>query len=1736
MTDRNSESKTNPEQDDEHDSAVEVPVAVSPYATGGGGVTFERKVAVQYLARLLTGDGAAELGDGRHVISVAFQQAPEFPVDDLVIGAARSDELEPSLLLSVGVRRSPNVVQSDQPTRKLIGDYISALINAADDGLERRLALVVAGPQQHAQQLGTLADLASAQMDATGFFNLVETPNSFNSGIRSRLNHLEQLVGHALRDLGVAEPSKEQIQQRTWQLLTKLTVLMPRIESPDETDWATVGNSLINVARVQGLEGALLLRDRLLVLASEYSPKAARIDLGILRRDAHELLHREVRRHVRGWEVLDHLHEQSLAAVRDEISAVDGCRRLRIDRSNIAAELVVISSEATALVVSGESGVGKSALTVQSLTAAGKDSPDEMEVLCINLRHIHKLTMDFEAGLGGRLSTLLGELSAPHRVLIIDGADAVAEGMEDAFRYLVDAAIESDLKVTAVTTADNVQIVRDVLNDRFGADVSDFTVPPLGDPELRQIVDAFPELGNIYGDARSRELLRRLVVVDLLVRGGVSGVPLSDAGAMLEIWNGLVRKHESADRGGPDAREIALLRLADLELNGGDRLGVIGSIDAAVLVGLRQDGLLHTSDENPFMIGPDFAHDEVRRYAVARLLLSGNDPAAKLLDSGVPRWALSAARLAGATLLEQPDRPHTPLPGRFSKLQTSFDALVEAGHGARWGDVPGEALISMSDASAVLRDTWSDLKGGDANGLRRLARLVGQRLRDDNGLVNPISIEPIIWLMLEDSNPWRAGEYASNLLRDWLHGHVVAGTPTGHPPRVRLRERLMEAYAESDRRLEERLRAQAAARSDNDRGQAHQLEQTHPELFVSALDFGRRPRQERPQVPSVCRDRVYVELLALLGPDLGDEGEAVLRRVAQDAPSSLVPAVEALLTPVAISQYRRGLLAELTEAYYFDDEGNGYQFDDDGIRGHDPRYGSIWQALSAWHRGPFAVLFQTDPRGGVAVLNRLLNHAALARARNLARLDSVRGGLPDLDLAPYQVGLQITGARRTYIGDEQVWYWYRGTAVGPYPCISALQALERACDQFIKQGIPIDQLVRVLLDGCQNLAMVGLVAGILVRHLEAVGDLLDPYYAEPIIWHLEFRRAALENSRLAANSEGVEAPERRNWSLREAATAATLWADEERAVVLRSVGETLVENGRRQIVDVPKVDEMESEPQGDENIDEALATAMAWASCLDRDKFRFQETPGGLYIQSAPPEEVVQKLQDGNRDIERSFNEINLSARYLYKTKGTNAAPFNKDELEAGISSARELLENPTPFGAHHPWDLPSAIAATALEFHLLSDVDLENEVLSFAAEVVIRVSEGAAPTGLFDFEESYFQEGADRSAARTLPLLLTPAADSLRSFVDGGDASTAFERISAGCLHLAKAMVNEVRLHLARGLDHLWATPCVREGLCHHQLGWRIVKETMTDCVLGGWDQGTGTRSVALLEEPIAKSLRDTPDGAIQPFRLDAAIRALAPAGMADICVSPDARELLSAVMDAQRRALVRHKCNDLDRRGTHILVTARALLELAKSGDDTAVYEQIDAYADSPSHLGNLLRGLSASAEETPDRAATARRIWSKLMLRVLALADAGHTPFRGDFVGDMTLAALVPNRTSETDYLYQELRGEPINWWDPLAVRSEAEAWLEYANGNATCVDQLVSFLRVLTPEDQVRLGLPWMAQLVLTKPGNIAKRTYLLPNWLIENRVAADAVGIANLWQQIVDALVVEGDSRLAPYSE
>ena len=1731
---------------------------MSPYARGGGGVTLERRVAALYLAHLLVGDGAAEIGDGRRVVSVEFQQAPTHPVDDLVVRAGRSDEPEPSSVLALAVRRRPNLVASNGSARKLIRTFIRALIDTPGDGPEHRFGLVVAGPQAHAEQLGELAGLAADQMDAPGFFRLVHTPTAFNQDIRGRLDQLEGLVKHALVNLSEAEPDEALIRQRTWQLLSSLTVLMPRVEPPDEKDWADVANSLMPIARGRDLTEAVALRDRLFVLAGEYASRSARVDLTLLRRRVHEMLETNARPHLRGWQRLDHLHDEALDAVGDEIIASNG-RRLRVDRNNEARTLLEAVTGARAVVVTGESGVGKSALALLSLNALAVADPDTVQVLCINLRHVPELTVQFEDVLDTPLSALLCDLSAPHRMLVVDGADAVVEGREDAFGHLADAARASHVKVIAVCADDTSQVVYDTLATSLGTDVQKHPVSSLTDIEIDRIAETFTELGSLNADRRSRELLRRLVVVDLLVRGRVSGVPLTEADAMNEVWSGLVRRQGRSDRGSPDARESALLQLARHALSGGDRLNVITGIDSVALDGLRQDGLLRESADDPFAIGPEFAHDEVRRYAVARLLLADRAPAEEILQAGAPRWVLAAARVACQALLSEPDKAAAPVRGRFMALQASFDALVEAGHGERWGDVPGEALLTLPNPDEMLSDAWPELSPDHPDGRPRLARLVDQRLRDDNGLVKVAAVEPIITLLLGDGAPWRSGEYAQKLLRDWLCAHVVAGAPAGHRLRVGLRRRLVKACAEADRRLADHRKATTAARAamtaeDLEQGVASilsQIEQVSNDsqaneeterralestpLPIAAIGYGGRCRRERPEVPLEITDEIILELLALLGPDLGKDGETILRRVAQDAPWELSPTLEEPLAALALANYGRGLLAELTEAYYLDDEVDGFADGDEfdgGIRRHG---GRMWLPLAGWNRGPFMVLFRTEFLNGVRVLNRLLNHAALVRARTLARPRHLGPATEANRADEYQVKLEVTGTRRIYVGDRQVWLWYRGTGVGPYPCISGLQALERTCDQAIANGVPIRALVWLLLDGCENLAIVGLVVGLLVRHLGDAADELDPYLAEPLIWRYEFNRVVQESSPFAADSEGIMAPERRNWSLREAAGLMVLGADAERAAELRSLGETLIANAHRQLRSEYGNQPSETAEGTGQAIEQQMAVVRGWASSLDLDCYEAHQNGDHIFVQATPPEDVVQALQESGEDIRRAQMGTQLLHRYYIEPRKHFPEPVDSRQLSDDIASVRDLLENPSPFNAGHLWDAPALVVAAALEAHLLYRIEVPNDDLTFAAETVIRVGEGEAGPQPFESEQSFFESGADRSSARVLPLLLLPAAASLRATVDSADGSAAFRRAVAAGMNLVRALANEVRLHLARGLDHLWAEPCCLHRLCHHEVGLRLAIESMRDCVIGDVDRETWQRTRLTLNEPINESLADTPDASIIPSRLDAAIRSLAPAAIADICVSTRAHELLTIILAAQRRVLLAHEQN-VDHRGTHTLVAARALLMLEGRGDSGPLYAYLDAYADNSDLLYNLLRSLSAAAEEAPSLAATAQRVWPGIVRRVLELNDSGHTPFQGRYFGDMALAALVPNTTPDTGFLDREVQETPIMWWEPLQLQSEIAAWLVPAAGIPECVDQLVSFLRALTTEDQARTGLPWVAELVLAGPEQSANRTYTLTEWLIEIRAAAADAGLSAEWQQVVDALVVAGVRTLAPYSE
>src|SRR5207249_1283106 len=135
----------------------------------------------------------------------------------------------------------------------------------------------------------------------------------------------------------------------------------------------------------------------------------------------------------------------------------------------------------------------------------------------------------------------------------------------------------------------------------------------------------------------------------------------------------------------------------------------------------------------------------------------------------------------------------------------------------------------------VLRDAWAELRAETDNGLQRLARLIDQRLRDENGLVRVVAVEPVVALLLDDATPWWSGAHVKDILRDWLRAHVFANTPAGCGLRVRLRERLTVACTAADRRLEEARAAAAAkqaARTPEEIAKEREFVERNRELFT----------------------------------------------------------------------------------------------------------------------------------------------------------------------------------------------------------------------------------------------------------------------------------------------------------------------------------------------------------------------------------------------------------------------------------------------------------------------------------------------------------------------------------------------------------------------------------------------------------------------------------------------------------------------------------------------------------------------------------------------------------------------------------------------------------------------------------------------------------------------------------------------------------------------------------------
>jgi len=1644
----------------------QVPAAVvgsSPYSTGGGGVTFGQLVSSVYLASMITGDRRSEAAE-LSVRSVAYQAGPEHPVDDILVACGDRGS---SMSLAVACRATPDFVQSDAATVKLVGSLLSELELFEHDS--HHVVVATAGRSKQWDDLATLCDVARVHSDHLSLRASLEVPGRWSRGVRTRFSQLQLMVVKAEKGVGPGA-----VLERTWRLLRRLHVISFLMQSPDDRDRTAVATSLDSVAR-SGHDG-ISVRDSLESLASRYDRMGGVVDATLLRRDLHPLLADGVTRSRGAWEALANLRALALSGVRNSIGeGVPGgafAIPLAEHRKMLANALTKAATSGSAVLVSGESGTGKSALTLSVAKELQTGAAGALEAVILNFRSLPQTGLELRSILGSSIEDTLAEVSAPQRILVVDAADTAMERSSMLLAELLRAARSADLGVAVVAAEAAADFTADQLGAVFGSEVERVPVSPLGDEDVAAVAGAFPRLRGVLTDLPKKSLLRRLVVLDLLARTGAAPTAsLGEWDCLQLIWSKVVRGDGRPENGSPESRERTLIALAahDLRLPGAEH----SEADPTAVDALRRHHLL--APWNPYTGTLEFAHDEVRRYATAFLLLRAGDMVELLESAPTPRPALSAATLACKARLLAPTAQSVE---RFPHLLERFESLA-AQRGLRWADVPVEAVLETPDAHKALRDAIRDGRGGLK--LEDVLRVVRQRHQTDGILASEAGGQ-VVRLLLDYDEPWEVSDEAFELLADWLTSLVLSQRAPGNELRVALRGRLL-TYWNSFPSIADRS-----------------------PRTVPAGGLARR-RRRREIDYHLCKP-AFVETLALLGPDIDNEVETNLRTLAALAPGDLAPAVDSPLSARAVAQRAPELLAELMEAYYVGDDGTWVRAE--GVREHRGRWKGFGPPFSAYYFGGFWVLFNSaSVATSVRVLNGVLNSGANARMR---RSGSSYGEEREEDSGLPGAMLDLDGTPRLYVGDSHVWAWYRGTSVGPYPAMSALQAMERVAESWLNAGAPPRVVVQLLLAGCENLAVPGLLFGLLFRHSELLDDELDVFLAEPAVWELEFTRNPGEHMSRGSQTEGLKDNDRRRWTPYQIAAWLVANGGPDRAVTLKQVAEKLTENGTRLGVSGERV--------------------LRWAASLDADRYRVTRVPEGLSIEVEPPAELEEAQREHARRSALIETNLRLQNRYWGSPRfDADHVPPRSEQIAADLVVGRQLLDVDASLLSDSPADSVAHVVDAAVARAVHGDLTALGEQSEFALRFVLRISarfEGLERTE----DDQLFDLGADRAAAHTLPAYLTPFLRA--SLLSAGVAVT---DIGAVGLAVARNSSIETQLYLARGCDVVWAATCEQQP-CIHQvaLGW--LEETARWAEIGPWEPELQAPTRPRIAGSVVERVYELSDLSIDVAALNALVRGLGAAASTSHCCTDRAQEMLRDLVRARARAMIAQEEAEYtaDHQGNNSAVTARALLQMfAEQADAAPTLEHVDRLRADAQLFSNFLHGLAGAGAENSVLADAARGIWPVLVRHCLQYAEEDQNPFADHSWGRWSAAALLPEPTVWSQGIHNECKGSPIDW-----VRAEdfvdlVPQWLSVARGDRMCLDHLVNLIVKLSPVEQARQGLPFVEGLCIAEGRATFSGCSRLDTWLKEIRSTAEECALLEQWQVIVDALVVAGNQALAPFS-
>ncbi|MGD0703186.1 MAG: hypothetical protein ABSA02_25280 [Trebonia sp.] len=1434
-----------------------------------------------------------------------------------------------------------------------------------------------------------MTEWARAQDSAESFAALVTAESGGpDKRVRSRWQQLHSTVKKVLIVRRGGAQADADVTETAFRIATALHVWTAEVKN-GERDHRDALNWLDDLLPGDQPDAAQQVFLALTDIAEARGPLAGRITAAALRADL-ERRGLYMAADPRPRNALAELSERTQAfldSTRDKIAG-----SLHLPRADLSGKLAISVQQHDRVLLTGSAGAGKSVLA--RLTARQMQA-DGATVVAFSLTERRWRTIaDIEADLHVRLDTALqGAASIGDRLLLIDGAEqaqadagALLKSVLQAVPYGPDAL---PWHVLVVARDDAADAVADILADEHpGAWPYRVRVEELTDSEITSVLAAFSQLQPMARNERSRRLLRRPYLADLLARGGTA-LPeriLAEEDVARLVFERLITRRQGTlpGQGEPEARADIYVVMANALIAGPGPARLDGC-DAPARQGLVSDNIL---DRVPG--GFRFSHDVLADYAVATRLL-GRDGEAVVKTLAEPRRLMNSIRLWMQCLLADATAgmSSTDLPATWRMLGAQAAHLAATG-GPRWLDLPYEALLSIGPVREALQQLAGSFCAGDGGELGQLLNIT-QRLalprRNDYLALS----ETVLARMMHSANscgaarepgvmylpgrtreselPWNEERAEVSPLADIALSAPVIGLI------VRIGDRLPPALNVAAARL---ICSHLRALPTPPDGRENELLPHAAELPGLLLAW-------TTDCTLLTQKRDIAAALAILAVYLHEPEKNFLRACADEEPVLTGAVIEESFPSSALARFLPDLLFRLAHQYFLrhpppripEDARLGSQFDaTDGI----VVPGTITWGVSSHvltdrqvthARGPFAALLNSDPQLGLALVGVIIDTATRGRS------DSERAN--GCHLLTLELKLPHWRESRIYKGTPSMWGWFWRLGMGAHPAVSAFLELRTWAARQWSTGVPVRVIIDDILKAGTSPAFVAVAVDVLLRDIGNVTDELDPFLAHPLAWDM---MSAIALGEIPGPSAETEDSPWSGLTITQAVIQLVSASAKERQRVLRQIGndlfgrsEELVGTGGGGRIHWPLLWQRPTaiyEQQEDVH-DVARLKVRRWAAELNIDYYRAErDCDGTIHTTVEYPEGTSPELADaGGRRARAELAIRDLAMRATRCRDGENADdPVHLHDvltqIQEELAAAGRTSEG--------EWEMDAAAAVAAILIQASELTGIANLTLSWAVQRLLdsarRHDEERQNWFIPRYNGAIWHEV--RSAAISLPVLLFDA--TLRERADA-DFMAACHAVKT----LAASLSPEVRSTLVTAFDAFWENGCETVPAAH-EAAVSALREMIATAGLGPVDDNGG-RPHMRVPEPLNHTIASATD------HLDLELAAPGVAGLASAATSKCPHSRASAhLLDALIVYDLGHWPVDFahkhsSRAGEWRRAVDRVAAERILQGDTVLLDKYLIAFRPCPKELSSLLTELAARTT-TPGRIAAFHGLWSHVL----------------------------------------------------------------------------------------------------------------------------------------------------------